>query len=206
MKPFSVLDITESCEDHLFAINGFIIENPTYNYKKAKALRNAASTLQKFIDHFDEGNFHENKQYVKKEIVNWITDISKEMDFLISQLKTFKKVIVCDGDYDKAFRKAIHAGGDQILSKCYRKLVHIQTGIANSPDIISNTSHIEEPLKLAIKYMADFRLSLVISNHVLPKLLRREALTDWALKDLDDAMKNIEIVKKFIEADGNVLK
>lgn len=158
--------------------------------------------MEKFITHFDRGKFHEDKKYTKPEIFYLINDISSEMEFLKEQLKANKDTVICKSGYKKLLRKALHAGGDQILSKCIRKLLHLQTGLRNSSDIIPKTVEIAEPLTKAIDHLTKLRPLLVYSkNTILPKLPsspllpKKETLVNMALEDLYHGIENINTIK-----------
>lgn len=195
--PFSVLQIVESCEDHVASILGYIVEHP--NMKNG--LNNALRALNKFIQYFDNQRFHENKFYLRHEIETLCSAISTEITFFEEQLTTHMNAITCEQGYNQKLREVLHIGGDQILTKCIRKLTHIEYTLENNQAIFlkQNRDNANVEIKKAVQILKKFQSVLSVSKTALPSLpIGRKAIVSKYVAEFKLGIGHINSLKAII--------
>lgn len=179
------------------SIKGYIIDNPKQDAIQKERLDLDIKTLETFVNEMEKGNFEEGKQYTKEEIVVWIESVSSQMIDLKKYLHTKKQLISCNGieHCSAAARAKFYVDAKHTLTKCTRKLEHIETALKRSPKVNPNPIH-SHPVVFTdtIRSLNQFQTHFQSSENDFENLQITEV--GELLEQLDPAVNDINKIRE----------
>lgn len=141
--PFAPLKMAEKCEEHIAAIKGYRVDHSD----SAVFLDPIVAHFEFIVDKLDRKHVQLMSKMEVAEIPDTIKRVSEDAAAFEKELLDHKSTIVREDEknYDRVLRAKKFVEGDQVLSRCLRKLKYVLAEVQTNPTVIKSKAKLKVP-------------------------------------------------------------